>query len=140
MDAYGIKLPGGYTRQGDLYVYKPEPTKEAPKADLSPESVEELPDNLPPILSDADMKKAQAYLEGDKNALDGKSPELQEYIKQWAAEPVEKEASEATQAYERAYKALDQQVEYRRLVEFKLNALGVQPTNKTAAGGVETAK
>lgn len=49
-------------------------------------------------------------------------------------------ASEATQAYERAYKALDQQVEYRRLVEFKLNALGVQPTNKTAAGGVETAK
>lgn len=47
---------------------------------------------------------------------------------------------EAAQAYERAYKALDQQVEYRRLVEFKLNALGVQPQTIAAVGGAETAK
>ena len=47
---------------------------------------------------------------------------------------------EAAQAYERAYKALDTQNEYRRLVEFKLNALGVQPQTMAAAGGTETAK
>jgi predicted negative regulator of RcsB-dependent stress response len=49
-------------------------------------------------------------------------------------------AEEAVQAYERAYKALDPQNEYRRLVEFKLNALGVQPQTMAAAGGTETAK
>jgi len=49
-------------------------------------------------------------------------------------------AEEAVQAYERAYKALDPQNEYRRLVEFKLNALGVQPQTMAASGGTETAK
>lgn len=47
---------------------------------------------------------------------------------------------EAAQAYERAYKALDKQDEYRRLVEFKLNALGVQTPTIAAAGSTETAK
>jgi predicted negative regulator of RcsB-dependent stress response len=36
--------------------------------------------------------------------------------------------SEATAEYEKAYKGLDERVEYRRLVEVKLNALGVDPT------------
>lgn len=34
--------------------------------------------------------------------------------------------AEAVAEYEKAYKAFDRQVDYRRLVEFKLNALGVQ--------------
>jgi len=48
--------------------------------------------------------------------------------------------AEAVQAYERAYKALDRQVDYRRLVEFKLNALGVPTQTMAAAGGTEAAK
>lgn len=36
--------------------------------------------------------------------------------------------SEARVEYERAYKGLDERAEYRRLVEVKLNALGVDPT------------
>lgn len=48
--------------------------------------------------------------------------------------------AEAVQAYERAFKALDARDDYRRLVEFKLNALGVQPQNIAAAGGTETVK
>lgn len=36
--------------------------------------------------------------------------------------------SEAKAEYEKAYKAFDERAEYRRLVEFKLNALGVDPT------------
>lgn len=49
-------------------------------------------------------------------------------------------AEEAAQAYLRAYQALDKQVDYRRLVEFKLNTLGVQPSTTAAVGGAETAK
>ena len=47
---------------------------------------------------------------------------------------------EAIKAYERAYQALSEQVDYRRLVEFKLNALGVQPQKMAAVSGTETAK
>lgn len=36
--------------------------------------------------------------------------------------------SEAAAQYEKAYKGLEERVEYRRLVEVKLNALGVDPT------------
>lgn len=36
--------------------------------------------------------------------------------------------SEAKAEYEKAYKGLEERVEYRRLVEVKLNALGVDPT------------
>lgn len=36
--------------------------------------------------------------------------------------------AEAKAEYEKAYKAFDERTEYRRLVEFKLNALGVDPT------------
>jgi predicted negative regulator of RcsB-dependent stress response len=36
--------------------------------------------------------------------------------------------SEAAAEYEKAYKGLDERVEYRRLVEVKLNARGVDPT------------
>lgn len=35
--------------------------------------------------------------------------------------------AEAKAEYEKAYKAFDERTEYRRLVEFKLNALGVDP-------------
>lgn len=35
--------------------------------------------------------------------------------------------AEAKAEYEKAYKAFDERAEYRRLVEFKLNALGVDP-------------
>lgn len=49
-------------------------------------------------------------------------------------------AEEAVKAYQRAYQALDKQVDYRRLVEFKLNALGVATSTTAAAGGTETAK
>ncbi len=42
---------------------------------------------------------------------------------------------EAKAEYEKAYKALDERAEYRRLVEVKLNALGVDP----AAGQVKLA-
>ena len=40
--------------------------------------------------------------------------------------------ADARGAYEQAYKALDERVEYRRLVELKLNALGVDPRSRTA--------
>ncbi len=40
--------------------------------------------------------------------------------------------AEARTEYEKAYKALDDRNEYRRLVEVKLNALGVDPTASTA--------
>lgn len=43
--------------------------------------------------------------------------------------------SEAKSEYEKAYKGLDERAEYRRLVEVKLNSLGVDPT----AGGVNPA-
>lgn len=43
--------------------------------------------------------------------------------------------AEAKTEYEKAYKALDERAEYRRLVEVKLNALGIDPT----AGQVKTA-
>ena len=43
--------------------------------------------------------------------------------------------AEAKAEYEKAYKDLDERVEYRRMVEVKLNALGVDP----AAGLVKTA-
>jgi len=43
--------------------------------------------------------------------------------------------NEAKAEYEKAYKALDERAEYRRLVEVKLNALGVDP----AAGQVKLA-
>ena len=35
---------------------------------------------------------------------------------------------EAKAEYEKAWKAFDDRTEYRRLVEIKLNALGVDPT------------
>jgi predicted negative regulator of RcsB-dependent stress response len=40
---------------------------------------------------------------------------------------------EAKAAFEKAYKSLDDRVEYRRLVEVKLNALGVDVSAKSAA-------
>jgi len=43
--------------------------------------------------------------------------------------------TEARAEYEKAYKGLDERAEYRRLVEVKLNALGVDPV----AIGVNTA-
>jgi len=42
---------------------------------------------------------------------------------------------EARAEYEKAYQDLDARVEYRRMVEVKLNALGIDP----AAGQVKTA-
>jgi predicted negative regulator of RcsB-dependent stress response len=41
---------------------------------------------------------------------------------------------EAKQAFEKAHKGLDERSEYRRLVEVKLNALGVDVGSKDAAG------
>ncbi|SFU28578.1 Putative negative regulator of RcsB-dependent stress response [Polaromonas sp. YR568] len=41
--------------------------------------------------------------------------------------------AEARAEYEKAYKELDERVEYRRLVEVKLNALGVDPAQTTSA-------
>jgi predicted negative regulator of RcsB-dependent stress response len=40
---------------------------------------------------------------------------------------------EAKAAFEKAHKAMDERSEYRRLVEIKLNALGVDVSSKTAA-------
>ena len=52
--------------------------------------------------------------------------------------------SEAKAEYEKAYKGLDERAEYRRLVEVKLNALGVDPTadgsTPAAAAGSEAKK
>lgn len=55
-----------------------------------------------------EFEAAVADRKGDILALQGKKPE-------------------AIAEYNRAYKAFDERVEYRRLVEVKLNALGVQP-------------
>lgn len=44
------------------------------------------------------------------------------------------QTAEAIAAYQRAYSAFDDRVEYRRLVEVKLNALGAQPQTVAAAG------
>jgi predicted negative regulator of RcsB-dependent stress response len=41
--------------------------------------------------------------------------------------------AEAKAEYEKAYKGLDERAEYRRLVEVKLNALGIDPVAVTAA-------
>ena len=46
---------------------------------------------------------------------------------------------EARTAYGQAYKALDERVEYRRLVELKLNALGVDPRAAAADGAATVA-
>ncbi|MGH8833242.1 MAG: YfgM family protein, partial [Polaromonas sp.] len=53
--------------------------------------------------------------------------------------------AEARAEYEKAYKGLDERAEYRRLVEVKLNALGVDPTAgqaqpTTAASDAEVKK
>ena len=49
--------------------------------------------------------------------------------------------AEAKAEYEKAYKAFDERAEYRRLVEFKLNALGVDPTaGQAAADSAEVSK
>ena len=46
----------------------------------------------------------------------------------------------ATRAeYERAYQALGERSEYRRLVEIKLNALGVDPRPATTPAGAQGA-
>lgn len=48
--------------------------------------------------------------------------------------------SEAKVEYRKAFKGLNERVEYRRLVEVKLNALGVDPTEgKTSAAGAASA-
>jgi predicted negative regulator of RcsB-dependent stress response len=44
-------------------------------------------------------------------------------------------AAEASAAYQAAWKALEPQVEYRRLVEAKLTALGAPPAAAASAGG-----
>ena len=48
--------------------------------------------------------------------------------------------AEARAEYEKAYKAFDERTEYRRLVEFKLNALGVNPREADASAAVEGKK
>jgi predicted negative regulator of RcsB-dependent stress response len=47
--------------------------------------------------------------------------------------------AEAKTEYEKAYKAFEERNEYRRLVEVKLNALGVDPTPATAKDAVTVA-
>ena len=47
--------------------------------------------------------------------------------------------SEARVEYEKAYKGLDERTEYRRLVEVKLNALGVDPVVVVASTTLKTA-
>ena len=46
---------------------------------------------------------------------------------------------EARAEYEKAYKGLDERAEYRRLVEVKLNALGVDPVAIAASTPIKTA-
>ena len=49
--------------------------------------------------------------------------------------------SEAKAEYQKAFKGLNERVEYRRLVEVKLNALGIDPSEgKTAAAGAAPAR
>lgn len=45
--------------------------------------------------------------------------------------------TEAREAYEQAFKGLDERAEYRRLVEVKLNSLGVDPQPPKAASAAE---
>lgn len=47
--------------------------------------------------------------------------------------------AEARAEYEKAYKGLDERTEYRRLVEVKLNALGVDPVAVVASAATKTA-
>ena len=47
--------------------------------------------------------------------------------------------AEARTEFEKAYKAFDDQVEYRRLVEVKLNALGVDPKSAVTVGAAPAA-
>jgi len=44
---------------------------------------------------------------------------------------------QAVEEYRRAWQAMDERVDYRRLIEAKLNALGVQPQVVAAAGGAQ---
>ncbi len=92
-----------------------------------PEAMTQLAGAFP-----AEFAPLVADRKGDLMALQGKMPE-------------------ARVEYERAYKGLDERSEYRRLVEIKLNALGVDPRAVTtvdtpakagasAAAGTEVAK
>ena len=47
---------------------------------------------------------------------------------------------EAVEEYSRAYQAFSESMEYRRLVEVKLNALGVQAQGLSAKGSTEASK
>ena len=47
--------------------------------------------------------------------------------------------TEARAEYEKAYKGLDERTEYRRLVEVKLNSLGVDPVAVVASTAPKTA-
>jgi predicted negative regulator of RcsB-dependent stress response len=48
--------------------------------------------------------------------------------------------SEAKTEYEKAYRAFDDRTEYRRLVEVKLNSLGVSPQTESATSAMEGKK
>ncbi|HEY2188784.1 MAG TPA: tetratricopeptide repeat protein, partial [Caldimonas sp.] len=48
-------------------------------------------------------------------------------------------SSEAQAAYLKAWTAMDPKIDYRRLIEAKLNLLGVQPA-ASAASGAEASK
>jgi predicted negative regulator of RcsB-dependent stress response len=48
-------------------------------------------------------------------------------------------SADAQAAYLKAWTAMDPKIDYRRLIEAKLNLLGVQPA-ATAASGAEAAK
>ncbi len=47
--------------------------------------------------------------------------------------------AEAKTEYEKAWKSLDERAEYRRLIEVKLNAMGVDPTGAAAKAATSTA-
>lgn len=80
-----------------------------------PEAMAQLAGSFP-----ADFAGLVADRKGDILALQGKP-------------------QEARAEYERAFKALDERTEYRRLVEIKLNALGLDPRAAPAAGAAPAA-
>lgn len=72
----------------------------------------------------------QGEYEAALKALEGSMPESFAAVladRRGDIHAAQGKADEAIAQYQQAYKAFDASVEYRRLVEFKLNALGAQP-------------
>jgi hypothetical protein len=113
VDAYGIKLPEGYTREGDLYVYRPAPSP-APASQPAGQAEAEAAD-----WTESDYQKSE-LLEREARRTD--SPErLAEILKQSAGLPSEgriaNEVANRRIASDETFEAAAANVEANKMVQ-----------------------